>query len=278
MASYSTADLIRRAEEDITSGKHLLALGLLAEAARREPGNAYIGVLVLKADKGIERVCTPEPANDGSASERRARLAAMALHGEFGDGTGLLLPGSHNPALDGRVKLLTMVAANLFERGSFEEAIQSLMKAHMLDPKSQHVEACERLLQPALEGMRKRPESAARVRPSTPEEDESGRWDISEFLQKKERPESHPAGVMTAEIKPQHSAAETHRLEALRARQDLERRKREIMRWRQASGPPSQHAGKRVKEAGKQIPPAQPHHTPQLSAFFSKLKQGKLFG
>ena len=56
MVSYSTADLIRRAEEDIAAGKHLLALGLLAEAARREPTNLYIGALVMKADKG-HRAC-----------------------------------------------------------------------------------------------------------------------------------------------------------------------------------------------------------------------------
>jgi hypothetical protein len=56
------------------------------------------------------------------------------------------------------------------------------------------------------------------------------------------------------------------------------------MQWRQASGPPGQHAGRRVQTAGRRIssdqqnPPAQQQNTPQLSAFFSKLKQGKLFG
>ena len=287
MVSYVTADLIHRAEEDIAAGKHLLALGLLAEAARREPMNPYIGALVVKADKGIEIVCAlpSEPANDGSASERRARLASLALRGEFGDGIGLLSPGSPDRGVEGRVRLLTTVAINLYERGSFDEAVQSLMKAHMLDPKSPHVEACERLLEPALETMRKGPAVARLVRKPTLEEAEASHGDLSAYLQKNGQIMPHLTEVnAAAEIKLQHTAGETRRLEALRARQDLERRKREIMQWRQASGPPGQHAGRRVQTAGRRIssdqqnPPAQQQNTPQLSAFFSKLKQGKLFG
>ncbi len=287
MVSYTTADLIRRAEEDIAAGKHLLALGLLAEAARREPANPYIGVLVVKADKGIEHVCaTPaEPENDGTASERRARLASLALRGEFGDGIGLLSPGSPERGVEGRVRLLTMVAINLYERGSFEEALQSLMKAHMLDPGSPHVEACERLLQPALEMMRKGPPPAHPVRKASPEEDDPGRENLSAFLQRNVPTAAHDASArIAAEVTPYNGAGESRRLEALRARQDLERKKREILQWRQASGPPGQHAGKRVQKVGKQISPdkptssAQQRNAPQLSAFFSKLKQGKLFG
>jgi hypothetical protein len=287
MVSYSTADLIRRAEEDIAAGKHLLALGLLAEAARREPANLYIGALVMKADKGIEHVCAApaEPENDGTASERRARLASLALRGEFGDGIGLLSPGSPDRGVEGRVRLLTMVAINLYERGSVEEAVQSLMKAHMLDPGSPHVEACERLLQPALETMRKGPAPAHPLRKASPEEDDPGRENLSAFLQRNVQTVAHDASArIAAEVRPYNVAGESRRLEALRARQDLERKKREILQWRQASGPPGQHAGKRVQRVGRQISPdtltssAQQQNTPQLSAFFSKLKQGKLFG
>jgi hypothetical protein len=287
MVSYTTADLIRRAEEDIAAGKYLLALGLLAEAAHREPANPYIGALVMKADKGIENVCAApaEPENDGTASERRTRLASLALRGEFGDGIGLLSPGSPDRGVEGRVRLLTMVAINLYERGSFEEALQSLMKAHMLDPGSPHVEACERLLQPALETMRKGPPPAHPVRKASPEEDDPGRENLSAFLQRNAQTVAHDASArIAAEVTPYNGAGESRRLEALRARQDLERKKREILQWRQASGPPGQHAAKRVQKVGKQISPdkltssAQQQNTPQLSAFFSKLKQGKLFG
>jgi hypothetical protein len=287
MVSYSTGDLIRRAEEDIAAGKHLLALGLLAEAARRDPENRYIGALVMKADKGIEHVCAApaEPENDGTVSERRARLASLALRGEFGDGIGLLSPGSPDRGVEGRVRLLTMVAINLYERGSFEEAVQSLMKAHMLDPGSPHVEACERLLQPALETMRKGPAPAHSVRKALPEEDDPGRENLSAFLQRNVQAVAHDASArIAAQVRPYSVAGESRRLEALRARQDLERKKREILQWRQASGPPGQHAGKRVHKVGRQIAPdtltssAQQQNTPQLSAFFSKLKQGKLFG
>lgn len=287
MVAYSTPDLIRRAEEDIEAGKHLLALGLLAEAARREPANPYIGALVMKADKGIEHVCAApaEPENDGTTSERRARLASLALRGEFGDGIGLLAPGSPDRGVEGRVRLLTMVAVNLYERGSFEEAVQSLMKAHMLDPGSPHVEACERLLQPALETMRKGPAPAHPVRKASPEEDDPGRDNLSAFLQRNVRTIARDASArIAAEVTPYGVAGDARRLEALRARQDLERRKREILRWREASGPPGRHSGARVRKVGKQISPdtltssAPQHNTPQLSAFFSKLKQGKLFG
>ena len=286
IVSYSTADLIRRAEEDIAAGKHLLALGLLAEAARREPMNQYIGALVANADKGIENVCASpsEPANDGSASERRALLTSLALRSEFGDGIGLLSPGSPDRGVEGRVRLLTTVAINLYERGSLDEAVQSLMKAHMLDPKSPHVEACERLLEPALETMRKGPTVARLVRKPTIEEAEASRGDLSAYLQKNGIMSDLAEVNAAPEIKLQHTAGEMRRIEALRARQDLERRKREIMQWRQASGPPGQHAGRRVQTAGKQIssdkqnPPALQQNTQQLSAFFSKLRQGKLFG
>ena len=287
MLTYSTADLIRRAQEDIAAGKHLLALGLLAEAARREPANPYIGALVMKADTEIEHICaTPAgPENDGTASERKARLASLALRGEFGDGIGLLPPELPDRGVDGRVRLLTMVAINLYERGSIEEALQSLMKAHMLDPGSPHVEACERLLQPALETMRKGPAPVHPTRKPVPEENDPGRDNLSAFLQRTAQTSAHDASSrIAAEVAPYSRAAESRRLEALRARQDLERRKREILQWRQASGPPGQHAGKRVQKVGKQIAPdkhassAQQQNTPQLSAFFSKLKQGKLFG
>lgn len=265
----------------------MLALGLLAEAARREPANLYIGALVMKADKGIEHVCAApaEPESDGTALERRARLASLALRGEFGDGIGLLSPGSSDCGVEGRVRLLTMVAINLYERGSFEEAVQSLMKAHMLDPGSPHVEACERLLQPALETMRKGPAPAHPVRKASPEEDDPGRENLSAFLQRNVQTVAHDASArIAAGVTPYNVAGESRRLEALRARQDLERKKREILQWRQASGPPGQHAGKRVQKVGRQISPdkltssAQQQNTPQLSAFFSKLKQGKLFG
>lgn len=280
MISYTTADLIRRAEEDIAAGKHLLALGLLAEAARREPMNVYIGALVVKADRGIEQVCASpaQAVNDGSVSERRARLASLAIRGEFGDGIGFMIPGSTDPGVEGRVKLLTTVATNLYERGSLEEAVQSLMKAHMLDPKNPHVEACERLLRPALETMRKRPMPAPQARAAAPDETESDRWDISAYLQKKALPTSRPAPTVAADVAPYRAAGESRRLEALRARQDLERKKHEIMQWRRASGPPAQRPGTHTKDVGKQIPPAPQQNTPHLSAFFSKLKQGKLFG
>ena len=140
-------------------------------------------------------------------------------------------------------------------------------------------------MQPALETMRKRPAAASAVRKPSPEEDDPGRENLSAFLQRNVQTVAHDASArVAAEVTPYTRAGESRRLEALRARQDLERKKREILQWRQASGPPGQHAGKRVQKVGRQISPdkltssAQPQNTPQLSAFFSKLKQGKLFG
>lgn len=310
MITHSTADLIRRAEEDIAAGKHLLALGLLAEAARREPTNPVIGALVVRADRGIERVCAvPAPHEGGMTdSQRRAQLATLAMRGEFGEGIGLLASDAPDPATDGRVKLLTTVATNLFERGAFEEAVQALMKAHMLDPRNPNVEACERLLSPALETMRKRPAVPAAVRRSVPDEEDTGRGDLSAYLQRQTLSVSRPAIPPADGSALLQAGGESRRLEALRARQDLERRKREIMRWREASGPPGRHAGKKshgqtATEAqapkrqhdpltahaaggsarqplrvGQRIPQPPTEHASPLSSFFSKLRQGKLFG
>ena len=140
--------------------------------------------------------------------------------------------------------------------------------------------------------MRKRQIVPMPVRKPASQEEDTGRGDLSAYLEKRALPVSRPLVPTAAGVTPQHTVGDVRRLEALRARQDLERRKREIMQWRQASGPPGQNFGKRSQEpgkhvhevgrrvqvAGKRIAQPQPQNTPQLSAFFSKLKQGKLFG
>lgn len=243
-----TGEVIKRAEQDISAGRYLLALGLLAEALRREPANVYLRAIVERVEQSIRESLKPdvprESDQDVVEEDLQTRMRAAASTSDFGAGTGLL----EEAAVDGadnasRVKLLTIVATNLYERGAYDQAIQSLMKAHLLDPDNPRVMECERTIRPALEELRRRTTAPLVPRTPKPTEDLVPVMDLSKYLEHTGGSVRHehldtPSRIeqLRAEAADVVAPEEQRRVQALQARQALERRKRELLLWGRASG------------------------------------------
>jgi hypothetical protein len=162
-----------------------------------------------------------------------------------------------------RVQRLVMVANNLFHRGSYETAFDSLMKAYLLDPTDPHVIACEQLLLPAWEMMRKR---------GTLGDSEimkmNGQLDAMLVSLNETRSAPKPAALTQSEFQ---KTAEEIRIEKLRQKKETERAEKERAAFREASRPRTT-----VHAPIEQKP--QPPASPAQGGLFSKLRQGKFLG
>ena len=136
LSNGGVGEFIRAAERSIAAGDLNLALQQIANARSIDPKNEYLDAIVERIDLLASR-----PAPVGKNGFLQAPTA-LAEQGEQPQGT---------PELQARVKRLTNVAINLFERGSYETAFDSLMKAYLLDPTSAYVMNCEKTLLPAIE-------------------------------------------------------------------------------------------------------------------------------
>jgi hypothetical protein len=151
----SVGAIIRRAEQMIASGDYSHAQQHLAEAWTLDPGNPYIPAIVERISL-LKKMSRQESSKIGRIEES-PRYLSISLGKEF--------PGGVRPAenqapvaddeLQTRIRRLTTVAVNLFERGSNGPALQSLTKAYLLDPMHPDVIACEQKLVPAWEALRK---------------------------------------------------------------------------------------------------------------------------
>lgn len=141
LSQGGASEFIRAAERSIAAGDLNLALQQIANARSIDPQNEYLDAIV-------ERI------------ELLASRQAPAAKGGFFQTPPAPVARRDQPPdtkeLQARVKRLTNVAINLFERGSYEIAFDSLMKAYLLDPTSTYVMNCEKTLLPAIELMRKR--------------------------------------------------------------------------------------------------------------------------
>ncbi len=179
--------------------------------------------------------------------------------------------------LQARIRQLTIAATRLFERGSYDTAFDSLMKAYILDPASPHVLACERTLLPALELMRKRglleeqqsdyprPENLQRAR--------------SRVNKMESMAASPPAGTATPSPSSTSPAppgtGQQQRLEELKKQIELARREKERAMWREASKPPKlidTNTGTQEESERRSSTPEVPKPP---RGFFLKLRQGK---
>lgn len=193
-------------------------------------------------------------------------------------GSGLTAPqyvkGERELDLDSRIRILTTIATNLYERGSVDTAVQSLFKARLLDPSSRHVRACEEVLRPALDRMT----GGGDRRPGSVFSETSGtetRENLSTYLERRGLRESGAAaGRRTSEIARAISASlDEARIEALKRQKEIERRERELSMWREASRVQN-GTGSPVSPRPRQAPlPKKPRE--EQSAFFTKIKQAK---
>jgi len=182
--------------------------------------------------------------------------------------------------VESRVKRLTAVAVNLFRRGSYEPAFETLMKAYLLDPSSPHVIACEQTLMPAWELMRKRGTfSNADDRTGSSENLQLAKV----LLQQMERHAQNETNALKDFPSDKNSPAadpakilQQQRIEALKRQHEEAKKQREVQMWRNASKPPKI---KTKEEQQKADPGKQPAETQRISGgLLSRLKQGRFFG
>ncbi len=176
------------------------------------------------------------------------------------------------------MKRLTSVATNLFKRGSYEPAFESLMKAYFLDPTSPHVLACEKTLMPALEMLRQRGSFStsdlsgasgqnlqlARLLTQLASKPSSAAEPPKDATPDRNSPLADPARIL-----------QQQRIDALRLKHEQAKKEREKEMWRNASKPP--------RAVGKTADPSAPPEKPLTESqkvqgsLLSKLKQGKFF-
>jgi tetratricopeptide (TPR) repeat protein len=223
------SEFIRAAERSIAAGDLNLALQQIANARSIDPQNEYLDAIVERIDILASR---RDPVGKSGFFQVSSSLLPEAEQPQM------------TPELQARVKRLTNVAINLFERGSYETAFDSLMKAYLLDPSSSYVMNCEKTLLPAIELMRKRGTIA-----------------------------SSPTAKLASQ---QATGNDEGRLEILRREKEKERQEKERAMWRDASKP--------LAPITKKVDPPKDDSqksgsdSPQTVGFFNKLRGGKLLG
>lgn len=237
LSQGGASEFIRAAERSIAAGDLNLALQQIANARSIDPSNEYLDAIVERIDLLASR-----RAPVGKNGFLQVPLAQAQE------------PEQMTPELQARVKRLTNVAINLFERGSYETAFDSLMKAYLLDPTSTYVMNCEKTLLPAIELMRKR-------------------GTISPQATLQAASQQSPAQQASPQ---QPNADEDTRLEILKRQKEAERQEKERAVWRDASRPFDSIA--RKVEPPKNAPPDPGTSSRQTGGFFTKLRGGKLLG
>ncbi len=239
LSQGGASEFIRAAERSIAAGELNLALQQIANARSIDPQNEYLDAIVERIELLASR---KGPVGKGGF------LQPSINPNSFSEQT------QDSEELAARVKRLTNVAINLFERGSYETAFDSLMKAYLLDPTSTYVMNCEKTLLPAIELMRKRGTISSPT--------------LAASASRLAAPPA-PAGQPKSE-------KEESRLDMLRREKERERQEIERAMWRDASKP--------LDAITKKIDPPKDESSKsdgssrQASGFFSKLRGGKLLG
>jgi hypothetical protein len=239
----SVSQLIRSAERFISQRKFSFAREQLGVAHSLDPRNSYINAIMERLSvletQGTEAPATP----DGQ------RYLAVSVGPEFAGGVREQEPRISHTELQTRVRQLTSMAERLLERGSPENAFDTLMKAYLLDPVSPYVVSCEKSVLPAWQKAHNQ---------------EPVLFSIPSSFQEGE------AVNITKTSPPQTTAEQERRLETLKLRKEHERKEHERAVWRQASNPPTVFGIADSAEA-----PGSPEEDRSL---FSRLKQGKFLG
>jgi tetratricopeptide (TPR) repeat protein len=240
LSQGGASEFIRAAERSIAAGDLNLALQQIANARSIDPNNEYLDAIVERID-----LLSARKAPVGKNGFLQSSLA-RSFESEQPQMT---------PELQARVKRLTNVAINLFERGSYETAFDSLMKAYLLDPTSTYVMNCERTLLPAIELMRKRGTITSQPKANAASLQSPGHKSASE----------------------ESGSTDESRLETLKRQKDADRQEKERAMWRDASKPFDPTA--RKVEPPKNSPPGTTDsNSRQSGGFFNKLRGGKLLG
>jgi len=207
-AVHPVRERVSRAEQLIAEGKYQEALDELRAAQAEEPSNKYIPALVERT----VALLYPSPVRRDTPLADAGQSPEMESEQER------------------RVRRLTVVAKDLFERGSYEMAFQTLVKAFQMAPTSPHVLECQKTLVPAMELLRKRGTVTGIHLPARRSVLDSEEREVAEWRRR----------IVPAAQKPHEPTRDPQeaRIEALRKKKEGERRERELAMWREAAKPP----------------------------------------
>lgn len=141
-----------------------------------------------------------------------------------------------------RVKRLTSLAEDLFRRGSWEAAFESLMKAYFLDPASPHVAESEQHLMPTLEMMRRRGSLHQRDLTGSAENVQLATLLVQrmdDVLRDATEPSRPPAMPNSMSSPYPETLTQHERIEALKKKNEQIKKEHEQQIWRKASSPPN---------------------------------------
>lgn len=186
--------------------------------------------------------------------------------------------------IDARVRRLTVVATNLFKRGSYQPAFDSLMKAYLLDPASPHVLACEKTLLPVLELMRER----GMFTSGDTHNEGAGQFQLARRLTEQMTKLAGSANDLSESQKGAEPAKQEpdplqklqeQRITMLKQKHQQAKQEREQQMWRDASKPPRVPLPvQKDSPAHSPTEPSPPSESQKVSGgLFAKIKQGKFF-
>jgi hypothetical protein len=258
MQRDAVAEIIRRAEFNISGQHYAAAQELLAEAWRLDPGNPYIPAIV-------ERVQIMQSMQHDIRALRdhdSGRYLAVSVGKQF---TGGIKPAAAQLTEDqqARLRRLLMVAVTLQERGAYEAAYDTVLKAEEMSPVDGEVVALKERIRPQYE--------IAMARKNG-EGSPSRRTDLPGVAA------SMAVKLLTDDIAsvPPPAAPPTEsemRIDVLRKQREQQRQLREQQMWRQAGAnvtpPPGEETPRATRPA---VPPPA-----GKSGLLSSLFKGKMF-
>jgi tetratricopeptide (TPR) repeat protein len=244
----AVGEFIRRAERSIAGQEYKMAQDLLAEAWRLDPGNPYIPAIV-------ERVQILQGMASECASQARGSALGVLTLPVTAESPDRFKRDEGGEISRGKVRRLLTVATTLLERGSYQSAYESIIKAEELDPQDSEVQGLKAKVFPLYEAsMTRRSEGSS---PPARRGDSAG---VAASL----------AGLLMAEVQKQQAAAQQTenalptfegRLAALRRQKEVERRESEHALWREST--------QKRERSQTPTPP------PPKSSFISTLLRGK---
>lgn len=146
MERKGVSHYVRAAEQLLDGGKYAMALEALSVAQELEPYNASVRTV-------LDRALMLQAQN-------RGRYLSVTVGDHFPHGVRTAEDESalSQQEIRARVQYLVEVADVFLDRGMTESAMDSLMRAYLLDPLAPEVLSSERRIMPVLEMMRNSPQ------------------------------------------------------------------------------------------------------------------------
>ena len=150
MEQKGVSQYVRTAEQLLNAGKYAIALEALSVAQEMEPQNASVRAI-------LDRALMLQ-------AQTTSRYLSVTVGSQFARGVRALEDESalSQQEIRARVQYLVEVADIFLDRGMTESALDSLMRAYLLDPLAPEVISSEKKIFPVLEMMRNAPLNSGR--------------------------------------------------------------------------------------------------------------------